>query len=1586
MTRRLHIFALMTTVILSAQAEENPGTFFRVTESDNRALICEVRFDSISAVMNSSASVRETEIVFPNCAFTDIGGWPKLPVTALTLGIPAGAVPRLTILDQEVESVPVQHIVTVPLLQKEEPVTPLPSDTWYPGEPARIGLQGMIRNQPVCQVELRPVRYLPSAKLVQIVRRMRIRLDLEGMSEAIESSAGPDTGPFEPVLERALSNYMSSVKWRTAPPAPRSLNKQSAGFSNPNRLKLSVESGGVYALSGQELSDIGVDLAGISVNSLSLSNRGRPVPILLQGHGDGSFDAGDRLIFIGDHNRGPERYYSSYTETNVYWLSWGGDEVGARFAELSGAPKNAHPDTITSAPALIHMETDERYERLLQYPYENEDHWFWRAMGAGAAEYRFRVPPMGQVVGGRAALRIALHGQTHTSGEPDHHVIIRFNDRVVGDLTWEGQNPYLFNAESIPVETQPEGDIIAFALPGDLPGASIDQVLLNWIELSYQRVLDAVDDSLKFTHQGAVDQLFLIRGYENKIPLILSANGVRVTGASWLDGSTLAFRHPVNSDMTYYIAGERALKRVKTIERDEPSDLASSVQGADYVIITHADFRDQAERLAAHRRGRGLRTVVVDVRDIYDEFNFGIYHPDAIRSFLKYAYYNWTRPALLYVLLLGDTTHNMDKRAGRNSAQRSFIPTMMQYTRSWGMTSSDNYFAAICGDDDLPDLYIGRLPANDASQAEIMVSKIIDYENRPVIDEWRRHIALLNGSNSFFENSAQYLYDEYIPARLITNRISTIVESPYFGSTEQVVSLFNKGQALVNFIGHGGGGAFSDAELFLNEDVQLLDNRDRYPVVFSMTCFIGHFDNEEKPSLAEVMLTAPEKGIVAHFGSAGRAYLMGDYFLNNALFDVVFRQNVRILGAISTFGKYEMINQTLAYWDHVKNYNLLGDPALEFHLPGDELELSLQDTLLAPGDELTVQGRFAEQVQGRLVLSAYNDRDSLLTAVEIPIEGDSFSEHLFTLDAGRRSAWPENGGEGVVRAYLKESNSDAAGALRFTVARPLILEAGTRPLEPVHMDSIYFFARLDTAGAWQGEGLSSVEIKWSKNQRDWQTLPLERGKGEEWSSLTPIQHWEGTTVAYRVVIRARSGKESVSEERRFKVGYRPDLYVDRSSIRVTGTDEVRLTANVANGGDRPSGPFQIQVFNGFEPDDAVLIVPDILIADVAPGESAEFTFPLESGEPGSYQLAFNVDAEAVVEESNERNNLTEKALKIVTAARGSGSPINSRDFTFSLHVPPGAVTANSAVELFHTDESRYLKAAEGASLLPVALRGMAEPKVCGIGFDAQRVKPVQITLYFERDDTEPLKIYAWNEESGTWGGLVSTLDAEGGAISASLDPDGSLFALMASADRSAPVIRISVEGQNFVDGDFISRNPTFTFLLEDSSGFDTARSPVTIELDGEALADQAYTLYTQPDNPRQITATWIPELEPGHHELVIEAVDLNGNAASTEAAFEVSSHFSLSAIANHPNPFVNATTIAFTLTDMAEHVIMDIFTVSGRRIRSFHMSDISGYIETEWDGLDEHGRRIANGVYYLRFKAVKGEKTISTIEKMAKLE
>ena len=128
----------------------------------------------------------------------------------------------------------------------------------------------------------------------------------------------------------------------------------------------------------------------------------------------------------------------------------------------------------------------------------------------------------------------------------------------------------------------------------------------------------------------------------------------------------------------------------ESIVENSVSDLADTANGADYILITHRDLgwdiNGDAEswltRIVDHRETQGLRVVVVDVQDIFDEFSYGMTTPVAIKDFLAYAYDNWTAPAPQYVLLVGDAIYDFHDRWG--TGKINYVPAYLSYTRYMG--------------------------------------------------------------------------------------------------------------------------------------------------------------------------------------------------------------------------------------------------------------------------------------------------------------------------------------------------------------------------------------------------------------------------------------------------------------------------------------------------------------------------------------------------------------------------------------------------------------------------------------------------------------------------------------------------------------------------------------------------------------------------------------------------------------------------------------------------------------------------------------------------------------------------------------
>ena len=402
----------------------------------------------------------------------------------------------------------------------------------------------------------------------------------------------------------------------------------------------------------------------------------------------------------------------------------------------------------------------------------------------------------------------------------------------------------------------------------------------------------------------------------------------------------------------FVVFAPQAWKQPPRLVKDKPTFLTRTNNGADYIIITHPAFMEQARRLADYRQSKNaFRTQVVLIQDIYDEFNAGIADPLAIKRFLKFAYHYWQRPAPSYLLLFGDATWD-PKQNLPGAIKYDFVPT-------YGNPVSDLLFACFDGPDDiLPEMSVGRLPAENAAQARAMVDKIIEYEATPSA-EWKKDFLFISGGfnryeqRAFSEQSKRLARDFVAPPPasgqfFFLNKSGQGLEE---GEHRQdILDILDKGVLWVNFIGHAGSRTWD--LMFHNPDIDELNNAPRYPFISSMTCHTGRFAEPDQTSFGENFVINKEKGAIAFWGTAGWGYSHEDYLFLRKLYPIALQDTVQIIGDAITLAKIALwgdfgINPHIR--DLVLQYNLLGDPALDLALPDvPDLTMKASDIRVQP--------------------------------------------------------------------------------------------------------------------------------------------------------------------------------------------------------------------------------------------------------------------------------------------------------------------------------------------------------------------------------------------------------------------------------------------------------------------------------------------------------------------------------------------------------------------------------------------------------------------------------------------------------------
>ncbi len=218
-------------------------------------------------------------------------------------------------------------------------------------------------------------------------------------------------------------------------------------------------------------------------------------------------------------------------------------------------------------------------------------------------------------------------------------------------------------------------------------------------------------------------------------------------------------------------------------------------------------------------------------------------------------------------------------------------------------------------------------------------------------------------------------------------------------------------------------------------------------------------------------------------------------------------------------------------------------------------------------------------------------------------------------------------------------------------------------------------------------------------------------------------------------------------------------------------------------------------------------------------------------------------------------------------------------------------------------------------------------------------------------------------------------------------------------DRLNPLLDVTFDGRHILNGDLVSARPNIVIRLDDENPFlllnepsDTAsfklfmtwpdgqQRPVYFANSMEVLFQPA----TGSDN--RCSIEYRPLLDQdGSYRLLVQARDKSGNlsgAIDFRIDFEVYSKPTITEVLNYPNPFSTRTQFVFTVTgaEAPDEVLIRIMTVAGNVVREIRADEFGpitvgrNFSTFWWDGTDQFGDRLANGVYLYTVKVrLRGE-------------
>ncbi len=793
-------------------------------------------------------------------------------------------------------------------------------------------------------------------------------------------------------------------------------------FLTDHWARLEIDETGVYSVSGQDLHLAGVTNTSVHPASLRLYRGGglslmadpsapdslqadriglNEVAIEVLGAEDGEWNLDDELHFYGvatsawsdrlGASPDPlEHYDHPYAAQAVYWLTWDSTAV----SPLPGSPRRLVTDAATPRGSEILSTARLRghHEQQLHSDIGRvaDDFVWYNAINASVTE-NFNLP--GVVADSSAFFVVDWRGVTdenssrYDTAEAAAWANGSLATRVATGFAITAQEDSLrvrLAGPFTPLADQPNSiSLQRTGGDGDLCLDSFD--ILYWADLDL-RVLPGQTEIPIWAETSTADQADLVvappAGQQVRLWNVTDPSTPRaLTGAA---SGAYTGRTGFGIDLppgqhTYFVAftSERMLD-VGPIQVSSPDPIRLDPKGVDYLVIYPGEFAPAARALADFRSTMLPDTdspvaASYNVQEIYNNFSGGQKDWRAIRNFMRYVYQNGGQ-RLRYVCLIGNACRDYRNYLGRTpqvDLYYDFLPTEVRtpfpdnptydlrespYATDDGLVSFD---PPALLDVDYPDVAVGRLPAVNLAEAELMVANTIAYETETEPGAWRDRILMVaddthkrgvipySGEHKHTVE-AEMLCENLVPTSIDAVKIYAVAYDLPPGSTNKpevradINIGLNEGTTIYHYIGHGSQDSLADERIFEIEDIPALTNGMKRGLFVAFSCDVGVYDSTNRRSMGEVFLTSDAGGAIGSITASQVSYSTENDVLTNAFYRELFPDRevdlTQGIGQALQRAKAEMY-----YFNARRNsqrYNLMGDPALVLPHPRNDLQFA----------------------------------------------------------------------------------------------------------------------------------------------------------------------------------------------------------------------------------------------------------------------------------------------------------------------------------------------------------------------------------------------------------------------------------------------------------------------------------------------------------------------------------------------------------------------------------------------------------------------------------------------------------------------
>jgi len=991
-------------------------------------------------------------------------------------------------------------------------------------------------------------------------------------------------------------------------------------------------------------------------------------------------------------------------------------------------------------------------------------------------------------------------------------------------------------------------------------------------------------------------------------------------------------------------------------------------QNGKYLFIIQDDTAPILDPLLRWKEKLGYKTRVATLSETGSS-------ADDIKNFIQSAYDNWEIPPE-YVVLVGDIDGSI--------AVPSFFVEGSYQPGTWDV--SDHKYSLLEGDDYFPDVLVGRLSVRTQLELNTIISKIINYERNPMIeDNWQNKALMISLVDEWAEYYSMRETVMAVREKLLDfeyTAVDTFI-SPYQSGMSILANMISDGYSYINYRGFGGASYWwgNYGPLFDIYAIESLSNGFKLPMVTSIVCGGGDFANASYPScFGEKWLTAGSpsdpKGAI---GFIGPSEVDTKTPFNNAndmgIYQGITQEGITSCGEMMLRGKMELYNNypNCHAWGNAYNsdqfyfyvYNLLGDPGLQVLTNTPKLfELIVEDEIASGSNYIEVEIELNEDDRSEFIIAITNP-DSLITTGITNDQG--FAYIPIELNAGTYEITASKYQFVPVISELLVIEQDIVMLDEYTCSEVIpgatisisanILNSGSQPANDLEFEIstddefITIVNGSSTLSTLAAGGFTNCEFE-IELDNEWRD-----GIQSEIFLNILSDLGENTFI---IPLNIISPQFSIS-----------DFIIDEPYGNLLQNAVSSFDLEFLNCGNYDAGETSIQlvpVSNNLEAiignsscseivigeNELIQTSFEIEINNAISGELAKFNFIISDGENTLQEILYSYPIGVISEESPTFCDQGYMAIESSDVGNFTAPVYNWNE------INPAYGGQGSTVEGGHvTGTDGFTKTID----LPFHFQYFGiiydEISVCSNGW----ITMGDTDLMFFRNKNIPSGVGSKAMIAPFWDNLINS------NVFSYYDDVENTFIIEWYNCRNYHSYSYETFQVIFYDPihyPSINGNGDILFQYNLINNNDTYDNYATIGIENETQTDGLLITFAN---------TYAPTAHVIENETAIlftangdPQVNIDDNLISNEPKL----------FQNYPNPFNPTTTISFAMNDENfEDLELVIYNIKGQRIKQLEIRNVKlGMNEVVWNGVDEFGKSISSGVYF--YKLVGDGKTIDT--------